>query len=315
MLPRMARACPTSSTSSPRCSVGFDLVAVQEVRRDLTALKQLMKRLGWPWRYLVTDTTEGKPGNDERLAFVYDSRKVRFLGLAGELVLPAVESKRGDVTVYTPVTQFARSPYTAAFSAGWTSFQLATVHIIYGKDAAESPERVDEIRQLASVLAQRAEETERVTENLTLLGDFNIFATTDATMQALTDNGWTVPPPLQNIPGSNVPKNKHYDQIAVRPKTHWFEPTGNAGVFDYYKSVMRDEDEAIYVPDMGSAYETDSKGQARTTKGKQTYWHTYWRTFQMSDHLPMWMELRIDYSNEYLAGLRGGPTPTPDPYA
>jgi hypothetical protein len=28
---------------------------------------------------------------------------------------------------------------------------------------------------------------------------------------------------------------------------------------------------------------------------------TYWRTFQMSDHLPMWVELKIDYSDDYLA--------------
>jgi hypothetical protein len=27
-----------------------------------------------------------------------------------------------------------------------------------------------------------------------------------------------------------------------------------------------------------------------------------WRTFQMSDHLPMWVEIKIDYSTEYLKG-------------
>ena len=35
----------------------FDLVAVQEVRDDLTALERLMDLLGWWWTYLLTDVT------------------------------------------------------------------------------------------------------------------------------------------------------------------------------------------------------------------------------------------------------------------
>lgn len=293
----------------------FDIVAVQEVRRDISALKRAVSLLGWPWKYVVTDTTEGSPGNDERLAFVYDTRKVHFDGLAGELVLPAVQVVEDGKKVDKPVTQIARTPYTAGFRAGWTSFQLATVHIVYGEDEAEAPARVEEIRQVASFLAARADEPGRWSENLVLLGDFNIFATTDATMKALTDSGWVVPSPLQQIPGSNVPKDKHYDQIAFRPNPHWFDTAGHAGVFDYYKSVFRDEDQEIYVPDMGDAYEKTSAGKPRTDANKHTYFHTYWRTFQMSDHLPMWLELKIDYSSEYLAGLRTQPGPEPTPPA
>ena len=291
----------------------FDILAVQEVRRDISALKKAISLLGWPWKYVVTDTTEGSSGNDERLAFVYDSRKVRFDGLAGELVLPPVETKENGKTVYKPVSQIARSPYTAGFRAGWTTFQLATVHIVYGDDVADDPARVEEIRQVAEFLARRADEPEKWSPNLVLLGDFNIFASTDATMKALTDNGWVVPGPLQSIPGSNVPKNKHYDQIAFRPNPHWFDTAGHAGVFDFYESVFRDEDEKMFVADMGPAYEKNSKGQVRNAAGKHQYFHTYWRTFQMSDHLPMWLELKIDYSAEYLAGLRTDPAPPPDP--
>ncbi len=40
--------------------------------------------------YVVSDVTVGTAGNGERLAFLYDRRKVRFDGLAGELVLPPV---------------------------------------------------------------------------------------------------------------------------------------------------------------------------------------------------------------------------------
>jgi hypothetical protein len=66
----------------------FDLVAVQEVREDLTVLNRLIEILGSWWKVLLTDVTEGRPGNRERMAFLYDSRKLSFGGLAGEIVLP-----------------------------------------------------------------------------------------------------------------------------------------------------------------------------------------------------------------------------------
>jgi hypothetical protein len=28
-----------------------------------------------------------------------------------------------------------------------------------------------------------------------------------------------------------------------------------------------------------------------------------WRTYQMSDHLPMWVELQIDFGEEYLTAI------------
>ena len=58
----------------------FDLVAVQEVYKDLEGLERVMQVLGSHWKYICTDETEGKAGNDERMAFLYDSRKVNFGG-------------------------------------------------------------------------------------------------------------------------------------------------------------------------------------------------------------------------------------------
>src|SRR5215208_5169547 len=49
----------------------FDLVALQEINRDLSALNRVMEILGREWDYIVTDTTEGRGGNGERMAFVY----------------------------------------------------------------------------------------------------------------------------------------------------------------------------------------------------------------------------------------------------
>ena len=58
---------------------------------------------------------------------------------------------------------------------------------------------------------------------------------------------------------------------------------------------------------MGEAYELTSKGKLR--KDKTAYYTTYWRTYQMSDHLPMWVELKIDYSDQFLQDKLSGLQP------
>jgi hypothetical protein len=60
---------------------------------------------------------------------------------------------------------------------------------------------------------------------------------------------------------------------------------------------------------MGDAYDKTSHGERRTDAGKATYYKTYWRTFQMSDHLPMWIDLKMDWTDEYLQGLTPAPVP------
>jgi hypothetical protein len=180
----------------------------------------------------------------------------------------------------------------------------------YAEEIAAAHPRLEAQMAELEVLADRAADAESASPNLVLLGDFNIFDRTDATMTALTDAGWKVPQELQSLPrGSNIPKDKFYDQIAVLPIAHHFQPAGPAGVFDYYESVFRPEDEQAFVADMGPAYEKTSAGNARTSAGKATYYKSYWRTFQMSDHLPMWIDLKIDYVQEYLQGLRDDASP------
>ena len=115
-------------------------------------------------------------------------------------------------------------------------------------------------------------------------------------MQALTDNGFEVPEELQDLP-SNVPQNRFYDQIAFNDRRHRMETTGKAGVFSFFDTVFRDEDEQTYVRAMGDAYHTTSAGEPRENKTRH---YKEWRTHQMSDHLPMWVELEIDFSDQYL---------------
>ncbi|MBN2471881.1 MAG: endonuclease/exonuclease/phosphatase family protein [Anaerolineae bacterium] len=280
----------------------FDLVAVQEVRSDLSSLKRVLAVLGDHWHYLITDVSEGAPGNDERMAFLYDSRKVRFGGLASELVLPPLRGKdAAGNTVYTPVTQIARTPFLCGFEANWANFMLCTVHVLYGESSADDPRRVAEIEHIAGFLRKRTEDERAWSQNLILLGDFNIFSHDDLTMTKLLEAGFSIPEGIdgpRKLPASNVPRNKFYDQIMFRVRDRRFGTIGMSGAFDYYETVFRDEDEALYIPYMGEAYHVTSRGAPR--QNKSLYYQTYWRTHQMSDHLPLWVELRIDYSDDYL---------------
>ena len=265
----------------------FDIVAVQEVRDDLSSLEKVMDILGSSWDYLLTDVTLGRQGNAERMAFVYDTRKVRFGGLAGEIVVPPIDKE-------TPSGQYARTPFMVGFRTGWFKFTICTTHIYYGKSVAEDPQRVREIQNLAKHLAESVADKYAWANNMILLGDFNIFKKTDKTYKALTDQAFQIHPKLVGI-GSNVDQSKIFDQIAfIAPDLKDKLVDCNAGVFNFYKYVYNEKDSKEYESDV-----------PKTKAGKPGKFKE-WRTYQMSDHLPMWIELRVDFSPEYLKRIAEG---------
>jgi hypothetical protein len=93
----------------------FDVVAVQEVRGDLRALRHLLKALGEDWAFLLTDVTKGPAGNNERLAFLYDTRRVKPSGLACELVV-WIATDSPQISEAALDRQFARTPYACSFA-------------------------------------------------------------------------------------------------------------------------------------------------------------------------------------------------------
>jgi hypothetical protein len=169
----------------------------------------------------------------------------------------------------------------------------------------EDPERLEEIRVLAQFLADRTKEKYAWAKNMILLGGFNIFDTSDQTMNAILEAGFMIPEELQGRP-SNAPKTGHYDQIAfIAPKLENHLKLSEAGVFNYYEYVYREEDEPLYVEDMGESYLRKNDGTARTEQGRTSYYRTNWRTHQISDHLPMWIKLKTDIGEEYLKEKAG----------
>nr|WP_067286875.1 endonuclease/exonuclease/phosphatase family protein [Marinobacterium profundum] len=270
----------------------FDLVALQEVNRNLAPFKKLMHILGNNWSYITTDVTEGRSGNGERMTFVYDTRKVWFEKMAGEIVLPKSALIEGN-------EQFARSPYIVSFQSGWFKFNLCTVHLYYGSTSGTAYQRrVAEIAEIGKFLAKRAA---RENLNVILLGDLNIVKPDDDTMTALKKSGFIVPESL--VLPTNMLANRYYDQIAFLCKDDELElgdSDQNAGVFNLFNSIYRPGDTEIY-----HKITTRNAQWPGTAEARTAYFREKWRTWQMSDHLPLWIELKINFADKYLKHIQG----------
>ncbi|MEM9738247.1 MAG: endonuclease/exonuclease/phosphatase family protein [Pseudomonadota bacterium] len=268
----------------------FDVCALQEVNEDLEPLRQIIRLLGPDWDFISTDVTVGASGNRERMAFVYDTSKVSFRNVAGEIVLP-------KHALLPDEQQFARTPFLVCFQAGWFKFSLCTVHIYFGSNSKNSEgyrRRVNEIEYIAEEMAKRAD---REDENYILLGDFNIKNTMDETMAALTKAGFILPPEL--FP-SNILGTKYYDQIAFRTRKD--EVTFlSAGAFNFTNSLFKREHYTHYASVLPARHRDLKHDGAPKDAGKdKDYFHKRWMTWQMSDHIPLWVELAIDFSDEHL---------------
>ena len=213
----------------------FDVIAIQEVGRDTSGIRVLLDSfLGPNWGVMLSDTAIGSGGRTERLAYLYDQRRVMPTGLAGEIVLPPTDD--GE-----PVAQFDRTPYIVGFKAGDERFALLTAHIKYGDKPAD---RIEEIRNLARYTAQEIRErttSEGAEEaNLIVLGDFNVDKRIgDPLFDAFCETGLVVPEPLRTLKTTYGREAKYYDQIA------WFMGAFNllggtkCGVIDFTQALYR----------------------------------------------------------------------------
>ena len=157
-----------------------------------------------------------------------------------------------------------------------------------------------EIGAVANFLKKRYDKGD---DSNILLGDFNIFKTGDATMKALENNGFYIPEAIREPP-SDLGKSKHYDQIAfqlkLEPKMIVFsEKDQRAGAFNFSETIYAPRDLDIY-----KQYFDDKYVVGKTDKEIEKYYLTNWRTYEMSDHLPLWIELKVDFSNQFLEKIR-----------
>lgn len=246
----------------------FDVIAIQEVKGDLRALRDTLRFLGEDWSFLMTDINASGEGNDERLAFLFDRSRLKPSGLACELVVPPEREDHIDKNALQ--TQFARTPYAVSFVRENTTFILVTLHVLFGDREAD---RLAELREIADWMRDWARRSNRYHHNLLVLGDFNIDRKGSDGYNAFTATGLTVPGVLINQPRTvfddpgNPSDDSFYDQIA------WFEtgshklinmPLRSGGSFDFMPFVYTD-----------------------TNLSRKSI------SYRLSDHLPLWVEFGL----------------------
>jgi Endonuclease/Exonuclease/phosphatase family len=238
----------------------FDLVGLVELRDNLSDLNRVLPILGPYWDAIYSDVVTDPGGNRERICYLFDSRAVCFNGMAAEAAPPRI--KRG--TEYVADDSWWRSPYVATFKAGNYDFLAFTTHVRWGDS---DPARLKEIQGLANWVGAKATEKTAEDKDIIVMGDFNIPGRNDPMFAAMTSTGLQIPKALAKDEfGSNLARDKRYDQIlhlSRFPDTF----TNAGGVVDFYASDHKPLFPAL-------------------TKEQFTY--------QMSDHLPLWIQINTD---------------------
>lgn len=243
----------------------FDVIAVQEVKSNLRALRHTLKLLGDHYSLILTDVNKGDVGNGERMAYIFDTRRVQLSGLACELVVP--DEWKTAISDSSLKEQFVRSPYAVSFRSHSSTFILVTLHILYGK---KSSDRINELKGIAEWMADWAKDVNAYHHNLITLGDFNIDERGDLLNQTFIEKGLHIPPQLSDpaVTRSIFDETKYYDQIA------WFQNAKGIPELDMKFTT-------------GGNYDFLNHGLKNRSLTKNQ------KSWMLSDHYPLWAEFEI----------------------
>lgn len=250
----------------------FDLIGVVELRDNLEDLRRVIGILGPYWRVIYSDMIPDAAGNHERVAYVYDKRAVTFNGLAAEANPPRTKKD----SEYLASISWWRAPYIASFRAGNFDFVAITAHIRWGES---EDTRRPELQLLADWVEAKAKEPHAEDQDILVMGDFNIPSRDSDLFAAITSKGLKIPDGLvEEKFGTNLAKDKRYDQILHMPRfPENFADRG--GILDFYAGDFK----ALF-PEL--------------TKAAFTY--------QMSDHLPLWIQVNTDIDSMRLEQIIRG---------
>lgn len=247
----------------------FDLIGVQEIKDNSADFQAIVKLLGARYKFIFSDAS----GNNERMAFVYNSRKIKVLQEVAELTIPPSDFRFVTLPGFTAqFSGFDRSPYLVSFAAKQFTFSLLNVHLYFGKENMSSSieRRCLEAYCVARWADLRSNSNYAYCSNILAIGDFNLpmVDEKDPVYKALVKRGLQLPEHTTKV-YSNISNDKTYDQIAFLPGmksriiTHGVFPFDNVLFEDLYKSRSA----------------ADFKSYVR---------------YFISDHRPMWMELNLE---------------------
>lgn len=254
----------------------FDLIGMVELRDDLADLGCVLRYLGPSWEIVYSDWMDDPGGNDERVAFLYDSRAVKFNGLAAEIDAPRTKQEEE----YLATQSFWRAPYMCSFRAGNFDFIAIATHARWGNSIAK---RQGELQALAEWIDRRFKSKFVEDHDLIVIGDFNTPKMDDSLFKALTSRGLQVPDALATLKmgdhvvgGSNLDANARYDQLLHLP-TDAKRFSNMGGTLDFFGA--------------GAAIGELFPGTNMT--------HEQF-TYQISDHLPVWIQINTDIDGQRL---------------
>lgn len=246
----------------------FDMIALQECNDNLEGLRGVMAHL--PNGYQTIFTDEG--GNNERMAFIYDSNKVSPLEMIGEIAVPPSEHRWIKLPgVSRPFNGFDRNPYLAAFAFGKLEFILVNVHLFFGDESEANIDRRSlETYAVGRWADLRRKSKHRYVDHIIALGDFNMPKALpgDPIYKALTKRGLRIPPHSSEI-AATISSDNHYDQIAFFPGSTRHLLTDGPRVFDFDGGVF------------ASLWNSHTPSQFKK-----------YVKYYLSDHRPVWMQLK-----------------------
>ena len=251
----------------------FDLIAIVELREDLTDLATVLSYLGPYWSAVYSDTVDDAGGNGEQIGFIFDTRAVQFNGFAGNV--QPIRKREGEEYLYDK--SFWRPPYMASFSSGNFDFVAIAAHIRWGKSGEA---RNDEISRFATWIKKKTGRENFADKDVIVFGDFNTAG--QEMVAELTNYGLEIPTKLKDVK-TNVNQTEHYDHILYLPKFTSFKSfTDQGGTLEAWRAI-------------GELLFPGVSDQAIT--------------YLLSDHYPIWMKLRIDVEEELLDQLIRAPRP------
>ncbi|MBC8755062.1 endonuclease/exonuclease/phosphatase family protein [Kordia sp. YSTF-M3] len=284
----------------------FDIISVQEINGNLSHFKKIIRLLGSDWKYTLSDVTEGNSGNDERFGFIYDSRRVTHSGLSGEVVIPE------DLLSAQPILrQLKRTPSFAGFESGWKKFSILSVHLHPGDDSngpnkpTDQEIRKEEVKLLIEVLKERMKDAVNdENRNMIILGDTNLYKNDDDIVKLITDEGFSE---SESLLGkfTNTSLNQIYDRIFLRV-SKYFKLVKDSndkevgGVFNLFNYVYINTPEEIANYHDLMLEHKDNPATLTSDQKFIKYFNAYWKRNQISDHLPVWLEIETDSSAGFL---------------
>ena len=145
---------------------------------------------------------------------------------------------------------------------------------------------------MAKFIKSRTEDEKAWARKLILLGDFNISKSNSDTYKMLKDADYKSPKSHEKITTTVGKSKSQYDRIFIRERTDGIEIL-EGGTVNFFDVLFTDtkKDRKTYASLMKKKDGTPAKQ------------YKNWRTHQLSDHQPLWVEFRIDYADEYLNNL------------